>query len=222
MKRIPEPEIMDDIDQAKAYSNANFSTSNNLFVDFIINKIDLNNYNNLNILDLGCGPCDIDILLAQLMPYSKIYAIDGSKAMLCEAQKNIEKHNLINQIVLINSIIPEIDININKFDIIISKDLLHHLENPDVLWKTIDRFSDKNSLIFIMDLIRPENEVEAKEIVEKVSGNEPDILKVDFYNSLLASYTIDEIKNMLYNKNFNFEIAKAGDRHYIIFMKKIS
>lgn len=222
MKRIPEPEIMNDESQVLAYSNADFSDSNNLFTIAILNKIKIEKYDTLNILDLGCGPCDIDIELAKLFPNSKIYAVDGSKAMLEVAHKKILQNDIKDQIILINSTLSDLKSFHVKFDLIISKDLLHHLKNPDDLWNIIDSFSDINTYIFIMDLIRPKNKDAAKNIVEKISGNEPEILKTDFYNSLLASYTIKEVEYMLKNKNFAYEINPAGDRHFILYMKKQS
>lgn len=128
MKRIPEPEIMNDESQVLAYSNADFSDSNNLFINAILNKIKIEKYDTLNILDLGCGPCDIDIKLAKLFTNSKIYAVDGSKAMLEEAQKRVTQNNVKNQIFLVNSLLSDLKNFSVRFDLIISKDLLHHLK----------------------------------------------------------------------------------------------
>jgi len=221
MKRIPEPELMNNEKQVAAYSQADFSSSNNLFIEYIINKINISNFKSLKILDLGCGPCDIDIHLVKLFPNCKIFAVDGSEEMLKVAQKKIIQNNLTDKIILLNYLIPDIKINTIKFDLIISKDLLHHLKNPEDLWKTIDNFSHENTKVFIMDLIRPKNIQIAKSIVEKVSGKESEILKIDFFNSLLASYTIKEVKDMLINKNYDFNIEKIGDRHFIISLKKL-
>jgi hypothetical protein len=53
MKRIPEREIMDDQERAVAYAKADFSSSNQMFVDILIEDYCqmLN-----NVLDIVRGP----------------------------------------------------------------------------------------------------------------------------------------------------------------------
>ena len=63
MQRILEPELMDDIEQARAYAEADFDESNTLFVDlFLQHHPDWSAEGTM--LDLGCGPGDIAIRLA--------------------------------------------------------------------------------------------------------------------------------------------------------------
>ncbi|MCK4790020.1 MAG: hypothetical protein KAV87_40155 [Desulfobacteraceae bacterium] len=49
----------------------------------------------------------------------------------------------------------------------------------------------------IMDIIRPGSREEAGAIVEKYWGDEPVILKKDFFSSLLAAYRIEELQEQL-------------------------
>jgi vacuolar-type H+-ATPase subunit C/Vma6 len=67
-----------------------------------------------------------------------------------------------------------------------------------------------------MDLLRPANESEAQKIVQSVSGKEAEILKEDFYNSLRAAFTVQEIKQQLETADLKFEIEKFGSRHCLI------
>lgn len=137
--------------------------------------------------------------------------------MLNIARKNIRSLNLSKQIELIHGTIPCLK-NIFKdeeFDIIISKDLLHHLPYPIVFWKEIKSLSRKGTLIYVMDLVRPEQESEAEKIVQSVFGNEAAVLKEDFYNSLLAAFTIPEIKKQLETMNLQFDVKRSGNRHFL-------
>ena len=59
MRRIPEPELMQSIEQAYAYSYADFSESNNLFIDNLFSLTSIND--KTKILDIGCGDGEIPI-----------------------------------------------------------------------------------------------------------------------------------------------------------------
>ena len=68
-----------------------------------------------------------------------------------------------------------------------------------------------------MDLLRPASPKKAKEIVEQYSGNEHPVLKEDFYNSLLAAFTLDEIKEQLKKANLtNLNAEVISDRHWLV------
>jgi hypothetical protein len=68
-----------------------------------------------------------------------------------------------------------------------------------------------------MDLYRPESPEEAEKIVEQHAEGAPDLLKKDFYNSLLASYNIDEIKQQIHQAGLNFlSVDIVSDRHIAI------
>ena len=68
-----------------------------------------------------------------------------------------------------------------------------------------------------MDLRRPANKQEASHIVEEYSAEEPEVLKRDFYNSLLAAFEPEEIKLQLEKAHLNYLNTEiASDRHVII------
>jgi ubiquinone/menaquinone biosynthesis C-methylase UbiE len=215
MERKLEKEVMDDKDQVLAYANADFSSSNNLLIDEISNN-DLSKLN--RILDLGCGPAAIPIGLADKFNRLHIMAVDASEEMLEIASENIQLRNLNTRINLVHGAIPNLKeaFKDQRFDIIISKDLLHHLPDPLVFWEEIKSLSGKGTLIYVMDLIRPEQESEAEKMVQMVSGNEAEVLKEDFYNSLLAAFTITEIKQQLKTTGLDFEVGEFGTRHFLV------
>ena len=213
MQRTLEPEIMDKEENVSAYAKADFSSVNQKFVDDLIK-----NYPNLkNVLDLGCGPADIPIRLAQSLPKVHITAIDASKKTIESAKQAVTKARSNNQIILMQAYLPGLPFKSKIFDGIISNSILHHLPNPNVLWEEIKRLGESGAAVFIMDLLRPNSPEKAKEIVELYSKNEHPVLKEDFYNSLLAAFTLDEVKEQLKKADLSKLNAEAiSDRHWLV------
>jgi hypothetical protein len=71
-------------------------------------------------------------------------------------------------------------------------------------------------VIYVMDLIRPDTPAAAHEIVETVAGGEHPVLKQDFYNSLCAAFTIEEVKAQVREAGLQLDVTKATDRHMLI------
>ena len=219
MNRILEPELMEDIDQVIAYSKADFKSSNQLFLDHILKE----NVSHIsNLIDLGCGPADLTLELAVKLNVKNTWAVDGSKQMCELAQKAVINKKLENKVKIVHERIPDLSFNSEKIDMIVSKDLLHHIPDPIVFWDQIERLSQKDTKIYVMDLLRPESEKEARSIVENVSAHEADVLKTDFYNSLLAAFTMEEIKHQLEKTNFKYTLKTLGDRHFVVCCYNIS
>ena len=214
MQRILEPEVMDTPENVLAYASADFSEVNQKFVNDLIKKY---SSHLKNVLDLGCGPADIVIRLASNLSKVKITAIDASKNMIKVANENVTKAKLNNKISLLAGYVPGLQLPEKSFDTIISNSLLHHLPNPLVLWEEIIRLGKNNAAIFIMDLLRPSSPEAAKEIVEKYSLEEHPILKEDFYNSLLAAFSVDEVKDQLKDANLlKLNVEIISDRHLLV------
>ncbi|NOR79939.1 MAG: methyltransferase domain-containing protein, partial [Methyloprofundus sp.] len=189
MQRILEPELMEDLAQAKAYSEADFETQHSkiiALIDQVFGAVEFSG----EILDLGCGPGDVTFRLAHRFSKAKITGIDGSQAMVSLAKERHERELLVNNRVnFIQSMIPGIDIPRKTYDLIISTSFLHHLHQPDVLWQTIIDHSRPGTKVFVADLCRSESKSAARQTVNASAKNEPDVLKEDFYNSLLAAFT---------------------------------
>ncbi len=206
---------MDEEEQSRAYSEADFSEPHDMFVaEFkqIFPAIEG------NILDLGCGPADVTVRFARSFPQSKIDAVDGAEAMLQYGQQRIEQENLTDQITLIHEILPATTKLRQQYDVIISNSLLHHLADPATLWDTIRQKCADNGFVFVMDLMRPASQQQAKQFVELYASNEPEVLQRDFFYSLLAAHRPDEVGAQLEKAGLDWLSVKAlTDRHLVIF-----
>ena len=205
---------MEDQDQVKAYAEADFSIPHNQFIQLIQQQLGDFQFTGY-ALDLGCGPGDISCRFASAFPGCSVDAIDGSKAMLDNA-KSILPPELNHRVHYYLGQIPEAEIPRSKYAIIFCNSLLHHLPDPQILWETIKQHGEKGGYVFVMDLLRPSSVSDAQSLVEQYADNEPDILQKDFYHSLLAAFSLDEIKEQLRIVDLSFSAEQISDRHVFI------
>jgi ubiquinone/menaquinone biosynthesis C-methylase UbiE len=210
--RVPEKELMCSNEQAASYANANFTESNNIFINNTFQHVKIDIYTQL--LDVGCGDGEIPIRISKETD-CEITAIDGSQAMLNEFKKKIKKNNIKN-IFLYKKLIDHNLFLGKSFDVITCNSVLHHVSDLSLFWNTIFRLTRKNGIICLMDLERPKSNKEMDYILLKYGGKDP-ILLDDFKNSLKAAYTINEVSQQLdgYN-NISFNIKPISDRHFFV------
>lgn len=213
MQRLPEQELMDDAAQCEAYASADFAASNQMFVEIVRELIPASA---TKILDVGCGPSDVMIRLARRCPSLKITGVDGSPAMVQLAAEAIDNSGLSRTIEIVQGYVPGLTFVAGHFDAILSKDFLHHLPDPMALWRDVRRLIKPAGFICVMDLRRPESTAVARQIVQDVAGSESEILKTDFYNSLLAAFTPEEVRDQLKAAGLDLEVTEFGDRHILI------
>lgn len=211
MDRVPESELMNDDEQAAAYAKADFSEPHNRVITLFSETFKTYRIKGY-VLDLGCGPGDIAFRFARAYPDCRVHGIDGAEAMLRYGRKILaEASDIKHRVELIHGFLPHASLPLAKYNVVISNSLLHHLMNPFVLWQTLKQYAEPGAPIFIVDLKRPQSLEEARRLVETYSGNEPEILKKDFYNSLIAAFDVDEIKTQLAQLIHKFtEVSRIG------------
>ena len=143
--------------------------------------------------------------------------------MLDEGEAAVKRSGLQQRIKLIQGVIPDLELQQKKYQVILSNSLLHHLHNPAVLWQCLSKLVTEDTLVFVMDLMRPQSEQDAEMLVNTYCGNEPDILRCDFYNSLCAAFSPKEIKLQLEDADLQgLEVEVITDRHLIVHGKLIN
>ena len=219
LERTVEPELMNDEEQANAYAEADFVAPHERFVDLFQWKfpdIDLNG----QVLDLGCGPGDVMVRFARRFPGSFITGVEGASAMVNLAKQRIQDEGLIYRLSVVEGLLPGVELPNHDHDYkaIISNSLLHHLHKPEVFWEEIHNHAQPGTVIYVKDLMRPKTVEQAQEFKERYVANEPEVLQEDFYNSLLAAFTIDEIRDQLEAANLgHLTVEAVSDRHLIVY-----
>ena len=216
MKRRPEPELMDSEAQTRAYAEADFDESNSLFTEKFREYFD-HPLQTGAMADLGCGPGDISIRMAIQYPGWTVIGLDAGSNMLKLAQERLAAEQLDGRVRFQQSYLPDPSLPAASFDALISNSLLHHLPQPRVLWQSIVHLARPGAVIQVMDLLRPDTESEAQRLVDTYSADAPDVLREDFYNSLLAAYTPFEVSEQLLAAGLDrLKIEIPSDRHWIV------
>lgn len=114
----------------------------NVFVDFISSKT------TGSILDLGCGDGSIDRLLAECSPKRQITGVD----LEAHEQWGLKKpSNLKFQA----SSIYDLPFEPKSFDIVIMKDVLHHMPDPDKVLREVSKLAKKQVVIIEANRYNP-------------------------------------------------------------------
>jgi cyclopropane fatty-acyl-phospholipid synthase-like methyltransferase len=214
MNRTLEPELMDDPEQALVYARADFEKENQGFVDRFREYFP--EFTEGHILDLGCGPGDIPLRFARAFPACRITGVDASEPMVRLAEETVREAGLSNRITFRCERFQDFA-GANVVDAAISNSLLHHVPNPLQFWHKLRLAVKPGSPVLVMDLLRPDSSEEAQAIVERYASGAPGILRRDFYNSLLAAFTEDEIGAQLAQMNLTrLLIDVIDDRHWVV------
>jgi len=214
IQRKLEPEVMDEKANAEAYAKADFSEVNQRFVDGFLATYP--QCRSGRVLDLGCGPADIPIRLAQTARQIMIVAVDASEPMLGWGRDAVHEAGLESRVSLVLAKLPDLP-SLPPFDAVISNSLLHHLPDPGVLWDCLRAAGKPGAAVYIMDLFRPVSEERARQIVESNASDEDPILKKDFFNSLLAAFTPDEVRAQLAAAGLSrLKLELPSDRHWLV------
>lgn len=214
MDRVLEPELMDDPEQALVYARADFEKENQGFVDRFCEYFP--EFTEGHILDMGCGPGDIPIRFAQGIVSCRITGVDASEPMIGLAVEAVKRAGLADRITFLCERFQNVSL-VEPLDAGISNSLLHHVPNPLQFWYRLRQLVKPGSPVLVMDLLRPDSSEEAQGIVDLYAAKEPEMLQRDFYNSLLASFTEDEVAAQLAEMNLSrLIIDVVDDRHWVV------
>lgn len=231
MQRIPEPERMEEPEQVAAYAAADFQASDSAFVDRFqllcqqhavhLSKGDL-------VLDLGCGPGNISERLAAAYPSCHVIGIDASRPMIETARQRLQ--SITTKPVNLGYLqmdLHDLSDPAQKKDCgakkglspgqamaVVSNSLLHHLHNPEQLWRATQHFGVPGALVHHRDLRRPKTPEAAVELRERHLPTAPQVLQKDYLASLHAAFTAEEVRRQLADAGLHsLEVVEVEDRY---------
>ena len=217
MQRVPESELMDDEEHARAYANADFEAPHSRYVTLFERYFRVHEITG-TILDLGCGPGDVTFRFARRFREAYVVGVDGSNPMICIADGlRVRDEDLARRIRFVCGMLPGIALPPGPYGAILCTNLLHHLHRPRILWSAIENLATPGTMVFVADLFRPASEEDARRLVDTYAANEPEALRSDFFHSLLAAFEPAEIADQLRLAGLDYlTVHIVSDRHVVV------
>ena len=213
MNRIVEPEVMDTQEAAEAYDAMEHGEVDQAFVDRVIAL----GADTGHFLDVGTGPAQIPILLAQHCPNIHITAIDLSAEMLKIAKRHVSDVGLTDRITLERVDAKTLPYSDNTFDGLISNSIVHHIHDSLRALQEMGRVTRPKGAVLIRDLIRPETPADAQAFVDLYAADDTPYQQQLYYDSFLAAFTIAEVNAMLTQMDMpGAVVVQSTDRHWSI------
>ncbi len=216
--RIPEPELMDEATQAQAYADADFAAPHERFVDLFVASWPASRGPLQGVaLDVGCGPADVVVRLARRCPGLVVDGVDGAEHMLALGRARVLREGLENRVRLYRALLPDEPLPRTAYDVVTSNSILHHLHDPQGLWRTLWRAASPGAHVFVMDLMRPATLADVDALVERYARGEPDVLRRDFHASLCAAFSPAEVEAQLRAAGLlSLRVDVVSDRHLTV------
>ncbi len=159
------------------------------------------------VLDLGCGPGNLLLLVAQLNPHSKFIGMDLSEVMLAEAK--VAAQNLgVKNIRFVKGDMTNLEkITSQSIDACCSTLAMHHLPSLfhlNSMFREIARVLKPQGGLFLTDYGRFKSEETMRFVAYKYQNRQSQLLTIDYFNSLKASFSFQEIKNCFESELISF------------------
>ena len=213
MKRTPEPELMDEQEQAAAYAAADWSESHGKIPGYFRERFP--DFTSGTVVDLGCGPADVTIRFANAFPAIAAVGVDGSETMLSFGRTHIREAGLDSRIRLEKRFLPDPELEKQRFDGVICNSLLHHVSDPIALWRTAGLCARPGAPILLVDLLRPASADAAERLVWEHAQDAPPVLQRDFMASLHAAYTLDEVRQQIQQAGLRLQAEQVDEFHFV-------
>lgn len=194
--------------RAEGYSISNRESLNSYekqnYEEFFKRYIEFNN--KLKTIDMGCGPGFLAILLADMGCNS--FAFDCTENMLLKAQENAKDLGVNLNIIQGDAQNPKIEDN--TFDLLVSRNLIWNLEEPEKAYKEWIRIVKPGGKIIIFDgnhycYLFYERYMEER----KINKHEN-----EFKN--IMGVSTEEINNIAYNLPLSKKIRPDWDKEVLL------
>ena len=216
--RIPEPEVMNDPLQVDAYAAADFSGTDQAMVERIATLLQLSGASfkaQARLLDLGCGPGNITVRLAQQWPHCSALGLDAADRMIAVADERRRAAGLSRERLRYEQALLPIHQADQPADLIVSNSLLHHLHDPHQLWSSLIPLAAPHCLVLHRDLRRPDSEASIDRLCQCHVADAPLVLQRDYRASLHASFSLEEVKAQLLLAGLQHLQAVAVEDRYL-------
>ncbi len=158
LPRVPEAEVMEDSTEVEAYSSAAaqayLDKIDDTFVEHAVRLVAGKERG--RALDIGTGPGQIVLKLAQRLKLWKFVGIDRSANMIAQAEENLAgTTEAAGRVDFHTADGNRLAFPDASFDLVMCNSVLHHLVEPRNLLAEMARVAKPNAAILLRDLRRP-------------------------------------------------------------------
>lgn len=211
LQRVLEPEVMDTEEDARAYAEMDHDEANRMFVEGLLAAGPLQG----DVLDIGTGPAQLAILVAQAAPAARIFGIDLSAEMLDLGQANVALAGLAERLHLWIADAKATGFTDGRFQAVISNSLIHHVPEPLGVLREAWRVTGSGGRLYIRDLMRPADDATLRQLVATHAGSCTPRQQQLFAESLHAALTLDEIRQLVATAGGSpASVTATSDRHW--------
>jgi ubiquinone/menaquinone biosynthesis C-methylase UbiE len=212
-ERHLEPESMEET--VEEYAAMDFRSTNNAFVEFISPLIP----SGARVADMGCGPGDITILLAQKRPDLKIIGVDLAPSMLDFAASSARELGAGCVEWKLGNITKSV-FAAGELDFVYSHTTLHHLPDLRPFFIEMTRALKPRGGFALRDLRRPATSEIALQWIKEAAGESLSQRQFElFFYSLRAGLTLEEIQTLAGELKVDgvLEATRNPDRYWLFY-----
>ena len=224
LARILEPEVMDTAAEACDYNSMDHSAVNRVFVDDLFvaaASVPKSPSGTWQVFDAGTGTALIPLELLSRPVAVTITASDLAEQMLIVARANVQAAGLAGSIRLTLSDCKQLPEGDATYDIVMSNSIVHHIPEPLSVLRELWRVLKPGGLLFVRDLMRPDDLDTLNELVRTYVGDANSHQQQMFRDSLHAALTVREVGDLLTTIGIGTDaVCATSDRHWTVATRK--
>ncbi|MEO0652470.1 MAG: class I SAM-dependent methyltransferase, partial [Planctomycetota bacterium] len=181
--------VMDTEGEAREYDAMDHSGPNAAFVGRLI---ELGAQG--RVLDIGCGPGQVAIEIAERIDGTHVVGIDLARHMLDVAQKRRARSEVEDRVSFELADAKGLPYPDHTFDVVCSNTILHHIPDPRPFLAEAGRVLKTNGVLLVRDLFRPRDAATVDALVSEHAADANPTQRELFRASLCAALTPSELE----------------------------
>ena len=153
-----------------------------------------------NLLDIGCGGGNYTLKMLTKLPDLNCTLLDLSQPMLDKAYERVTSVTS-GKIKIIQSDIKDVDLQLNRYDIILAGAVLHHLRDDsdwELVFTKLFKALVPGGCLFISDLIRQDSEILNTYFWEKYGEYLESVGGKDFKSTIFEYIDLEDTPRSLF------------------------
>lgn len=209
LERVLEPEVMDTEDEAREYDAMDHSGPNRAFCERLT-ELGASG----RVLDIGCGPGQVALLIAETLPATEVVGVDLARTMLEVAERHRAASKVGDRVRFDLGDAKGLPYEDGAFDVVCSNTILHHIPDPQPFLAEAWRVLKPGGALLIRDLFRPRDAAELDRLVTEHAADANPTQRELFRASLHAALTPAELAEVAAAAGIeDFEVVVDTDRH---------